>query len=140
MQIYFARSIRGAHRQDDNLTFNTIVNAIREAGHVPALDTKLPEHLYEPMMPEDRYVYRRDIYWLDHSQAMIAEVSNASLGVGYEIAYAKHVRHIPILALADKDRAVSAMIAGDLAIVYYRDIQDLAAQCREFMFREVKPV
>jgi 2'-deoxynucleoside 5'-phosphate N-hydrolase len=131
MQIYFARSIRGSHKSGDNVFFNAIVNTIKECGHVPALETK---PIQDPHgVDKNVYIYQRDIEWIDQSQAMIAEVSNASLGVGYEIAYAKHVRQIPILAVARTGVNVSAMIQGSLPMVWYTYMPELARHVRAFL-------
>jgi len=135
MQIYFARSIRGGHNEGDATTYFAIIKAIKDAGHLPALEAPASPANF---IDRNEYIYQRDIEWLDTSQAMIAEVSNPSLGVGYEIAYAELIRGIPILTLAVKDTNVSAMIAGNFDVVYYRDSQDLAAQCREFLNQLVK--
>jgi hypothetical protein len=130
MQVYFARSIRGQHSQGEQVMFKAIVDAIKAGGHVPALEVKAT---LRPPVERDRYIYERDIEWIDGSQAMIAEVSNPSLGVGFEIAYAMHVRKIPILAVALKDTAISAMIAGCLEVCYYRDTSHLAAMVEAFL-------
>ncbi len=62
----------------------------------------------------DAYIYERDLHWLDRADALIAEVSSPSLGVGYELSYALHVRRIPSLCLCHRDvRSLSAMVSGN---------------------------
>ena len=39
-----------------------------------------------------RQVYERDMAWLAECEAVVAEVTTPSLGVGYEIAEALHLR------------------------------------------------
>jgi hypothetical protein len=131
MQIYFARSIRGQHAEGEKVYFKAIVDAIKKCGHVPALETKVGVRVLNHVS-QDQFIHDRDIEWIDGSQAMIAEVSNPSLGVGYEIAYAKHVRKIPIMAVAFKDTKVSAMISGGLEVLFYRDTSDLTAWIEAF--------
>ena len=41
-------------------------------------------------MPEGE-IYRRDIQWISECDMVIAEVTNPSLGVGYEMAYAESI-------------------------------------------------
>jgi len=63
---------------------------------------------------EDAYIYTRDIFWLDLADVLVAEVSGPSLGVGYEISYAIHVRKLPVLCLLNRDvLSFSAMIGGN---------------------------
>jgi hypothetical protein len=65
---------------------------------------------------------------------MIAEVSNPSHGVGYEIAYARHITKIPVFAVAFKDTdRISAMISGRLDVQFYRGCADLSAMVEEFL-------
>jgi hypothetical protein len=134
MIVYFARSIRGAHSKGDPSVHDTITTAIKDCGHVPALE--LPTTV--PDKPEwlEAYIYARDINWLNSSGAMIAEVSNPSLGVGYEIAYAQLVRRMPILCLARVGVKVSAMIAGSgLAVQPYNTSDQLIGIVKTFLNR-----
>lgn len=117
MNIYFARSLRGDRKDNDVDTHLEIKRAIKEAGHHPQFD--LPVYVKRVGLTDEQYIYRRDIDWIDQCHAMIAEVSNVSHGVGYEIAYAKHVRRIPILLLAERGTLVSAMLSGDLPVWGY---------------------
>jgi nucleoside 2-deoxyribosyltransferase len=60
-------------------------------------------------------IYERDIRQIDSSEAMVAEVTIPSLGVGYEIAYAIS-KQMPVLCLYDTEKQahrLSAMIAGN---------------------------
>jgi hypothetical protein len=62
----------------------------------------------------DDYIYSRDMHWLDRADALVAEVSAPSLGVGYEISHALHVCKIPVLCLVHAGvQNLSAMIAGN---------------------------
>lgn len=129
--IYFARSIRGDHGIADKETNRAIYEAIKTNGHTPALD--LPPIRRETAWEWDTFIFQRDLVWIDQSQAMIAEVSHASLGVGYEIAYAYHVRRIPILFLLEKESRTSAMISGGHELYLYRDLADLENGIRDFL-------
>ncbi len=132
MQVYFARSIRGQHAAGEKIFFKLIADTIKKRGHVLAMETPVDRSLYAHL-DENSFIYERDIEWLDNSQAMIAEVSNPSLGVGFELCYALWQLKIPILAVASKDTNVSAMVAGSLDVFFYRDRSDLEAQIEAFL-------
>lgn len=77
------------------------------------------------LLTGDPYIYQRDIYQIQHCDILIAEVTDPSHGVGYEIAYAKHVQNIPILLVCLKGTQVSAMLTGGLEVIEYRDLSHL---------------
>lgn len=104
---------------------------IKECGFKPQFE--LPVTIKRLELEYNAYVYKRDLAWIDQCGAMIAEVTNPSHGVGYEIAYAKHVRQMPILCVAVKDTSVSAMIAGDIKVYGYRDSADCFDLIRTFL-------
>lgn len=137
MNVYFARSIRGQHTERDEIINNLIVSIIKELGHTPALE--LPTITDDGRGPMNRYIYRRDLAWINQSQAMIAECSNASLGVGYEIAYARHVRNIPVLVIVRGDVRLSAMIAGadGIDMFYYGTDDNIRQGVEAFLKDEV---
>ncbi len=64
----------------------------------------LTEHVVQPDVLEleknftAEQIYSRDIEWLRACDCVIAEVSNPSLGVGYEICYALRIDK-PVLCL-----------------------------------------
>ena len=57
-------------------------------------------------------MYSRDTTWIQESDALSAEVSVPSHGVGYEIGYALGL-DMPVLALYKAGRKVSKMISGN---------------------------
>lgn len=59
----------------------------------------------------EQEIYARDLGLLEKSDALIAEVTVPSTGVGYEICRAL-VRKIPVLCLHMPDVAVSSMVLG----------------------------
>lgn len=131
MYIYFARSIRGDRTEMDEVINKMVVATIRGCGHRPQFD--LPINILRVGLTQDEYIYQRDLYWLDKCDAVIAEVSNASTGVGYEIGYAKYERHIPIQFVARADAHVSAMINGGFEIARYDSIDALYGPLKAFM-------
>lgn len=70
----------------------------------------------------DAEIYERDMALLERADALVAEVSAPSLGVGYEIGTCRE-RDVPVLCLARTDaQGVSAMVAGDYGLTLKRYI------------------
>lgn len=84
----------------------------------------------------DEYIYERDMSWLKESDFVVAEVSTPSLGVGYEIGYAVHVKK-PVLCLYKEgaEHQLSAMISGcaELHVICYKEIEELKDPIEEFI-------
>jgi nucleoside 2-deoxyribosyltransferase len=111
MNIYFSCSLTGG-RQDESV-YGLIVDYLLEHRHeVPTAHLARPEVMHLERVVDPAEVYRRDIQWIDDCQAMIAEVSTPSHGVGYEIAYAL-AQEKPVLCLHQEKRSVSKMITGN---------------------------
>ena len=114
MNIYFAGSIRGG-RQDVCL-YGTIIHAIQQRGH-----TVLTEHIGNPdyvsSAPDD-VIYRTDTDWILSSDCVIAECTQPSLGVGYELAFAE-AHEKPVYILYNAKAHLSAMLAGNPAFHLY---------------------
>jgi len=111
MNIYFACSITGG--REFEAVYQVIVHALVEAGHqVPTA------HLAESNVPtreaaiNPQDVYARDVAWIHNCDALIAETSIPSHGVGYEIGFALG-NGKPVLALYQEDRKISKMISGN---------------------------
>lgn len=136
MNIYFACSIVGG-RQDEAI-YMQLVEALQGDGHeVPTAILAGPEvGTLESRAHPAREVYLRDTAWIEAADAMIAEISTPSHGVGFEIAYALH-RAKPVLALHDENRMVSKMITGNnmpgLRVNAYRDLAHAITQMAEFL-------
>jgi nucleoside 2-deoxyribosyltransferase len=81
-----------------------------------------------------RDVYERDAEWVRNCDALIAEVSVPSHGVGYEIAFAlAHGK--PVLCIAESTRRVSKMITGNSALRFevYSDLDEAAQKIGDFL-------
>jgi len=126
-KIYVAGAIRGGQDFRDN--YQALIETIEARRDCVALaEMSLVGRAVK--LKEDEAIYRRDRAWLDEADAMVAEISSPSLGVGYEIAYALHVRRIPLLALRHASvRRSSAMVEGNgsplLQIRSYDSSEDL---------------
>ena len=83
-----------------------------------------------------REVYERDVAWIRACDALIAEVSVPSHGVGYEIGFALG-QGKPVLCLAQSGVTVSKMITGNshsgLQVKTYRDVTEGINFIREFL-------
>jgi nucleoside 2-deoxyribosyltransferase len=125
MKIYFACSIRGG--RDDAELYGELARYIKTKATLLTeifADGQLTAH---GMNKPSKDIWATDIAWVKESNAIIAEVTNPSLGVGYEIAKAEEWNK-PVLALFrdDNTRKLSAMIDGSptTRVVYYRTLED----------------
>lgn len=124
MKFYFAGAIRGG--RDKIQTFIKINEVLKKYGQV------LDEHVANPNVNviEQNHslseIYNRDIRWIKTCDMVVAEVSTASLGVGYECCYAEQLC-IPVIVLCDKNVNISAMIGGNpyFDLIYYNNDEDL---------------
>lgn len=111
-KIYFAGSIRGG--RDFAHLYGKIIERIQANNiclteHIGQADLNLKEQ----GRTNDAKIYNQDTAWLRESDMVVAECSNASLGVGYELAYAES-RHIPCHIYYNKSKTqLSAMLTGN---------------------------
>lgn len=111
MQIYFAGSIAGGRKFLD--TYTKLVHYLQEKGHkIPTEHIINPDVLNFEKQSTAEEIYSRDVEWLAESVALIAEISNPSLGVGYEIGYALNLNK-PVLCLYEEGIFLSRMITGN---------------------------
>ena len=113
MNIYYATSIRGASDENSSRINSLIINMLKNYGNV------LTEHfanLDKTVEGEteltDKQIHDRDIDWIKKSGVIVAEVTNPSLGVGYEIARGLEMGKKVICLKANNGKRLSAMIAG----------------------------
>ncbi len=122
MKIYFSGSIRGG-RQDAAL-YRELINELGKYGQV------LTEHIGAETLDEqlsDEQIYETDMNWLRESDIIIAEITTASLGVGYEIGEARALgKRIVCLYRPDVTPRPSAMITGapDIELFPYSGIEE----------------
>ncbi|XP_064402869.1 5-hydroxymethyl-dUMP N-hydrolase-like [Halichondria panicea] len=125
LKIYFAGSIR-AGRADAHI-YAKIVDILKKYGSV------LTEHVGNPNMTEkgdvlltDKEIHDRDVDWLKQSDVLVAEVTQVSLGVGYEIGRAVAMgKKTLCLYRPQPDKRLSAMVRGsaDITVVDYSEVQ-----------------
>lgn len=118
-KIYFGCSIAGG--RDHAHVYQDIVDYIKAAGaHVLSeifADSSIKAHKGPTPHLTALETWTRDTKWLNEADAVIAEVTTPSLGVGYELGRAEELSK-PILALfyKDSDRRLTPMITGNPAI------------------------
>ncbi len=135
MRIYFGCSITGGRGQESE--YQQIVRILIDDGHqVPTAHLSQPDVMDLEKVVDPVEIYNRDIQWIDNCQAMIAEVSTPSHGVGYEISYALTSQK-PVLCLHQSGIRVSKMITGNknplLQVKNYRSTEEFPALIRDFL-------
>ena len=127
MKVYFAGSIRGG-RDDQQKYFELIeflatkVEVLTEHAGNSKVDSRGEK------ITTDQKIFKRDMHWLQSCDAMIAEVTKPSLGVGYEIGIAEKLGK-PILCLFNEKNTkfrLSAMLSGNpqIQVSYYPSLHD----------------
>ncbi|MGA9533483.1 MAG: nucleoside 2-deoxyribosyltransferase [Anaerolineales bacterium] len=122
MNIYFSCSLTGG--RSDEAVYMHIVDHLVANGHdVPTAHLARPEVMKLERVVEPNDVYARDVDWIEGCDALIAEVSTPSHGVGYEIALALTLSK-PVLCCHRRGVPVSKMITGnDSAGLVVRDYE-----------------
>lgn len=111
MKIYFSCSITGGRAEES--AYQAIVHFLEEIGHeVPTAHLSSPSVMDLEKVVDPVDIYERDMAWLKECDAVVAEVSSPSHGVGYEIAYALSLRK-PVLCCYQRGKTVSKIITGN---------------------------
>jgi hypothetical protein len=125
--IYFSGAISAG--RDDIATYRLMVEALVADGYRVIAGAVTADHIGdhgETLGSQE--ICARDLRWIDEAELLVAEVSTPSLGVGYEIAYARYVRRIPVICLwrAGRTKRCSAMIAGDpgIRLIEYAEVEN----------------
>lgn len=132
--IYFSGSITGG--REDVALYRQLIDALEADGHRVLAGAVAAEHIGDGgealARPE---IFARDIRWLDECDLVVAEVSTPSHGVGYEIAYARWARRLPVIALFRpvRTKRPSAMIGGDpeIRLLEYENAADVLESLRQ---------
>jgi nucleoside 2-deoxyribosyltransferase len=135
LNIYFSCSITGG--RNDQGIYKLLVDQLTNWGHeVPTAILASPKVMDYENSVEPEVVYRRDVKWVEDCDALIAEVSTPSHGVGYEIALALLLKK-PVLCCYQKGRKVSKMITGNdmptLQLATYETEDQLLNKVEEFL-------
>jgi nucleoside 2-deoxyribosyltransferase len=135
MKLYFSCSLTGG-RQDQPM-YAALVKHLLSLGHeVLTAHLASPEVMAEEAVVDPVAVYQRDIGWVEACDAVIAEVSTPSHGVGYEVAYALY-QGKPVLCCYRAGAQVSKMIIGNtmprIMVRAYRDEAEAIGILEEFL-------
>ena len=135
MQIYFSCSITGGRSEEK--TYQKIVATLEEEGHhVPTAHLATPQVMELEAVVDPVDIYRRDMQWLDEADAVVAEVSTPSHGVGYEIARALQ-QGKPVFCCFQSQKRVSKIITGNtspgLVLAPYSSDEEVIGLLRQFL-------
>ena len=114
-KVYFACAIRAG---GDTSNYRALLASIKSASGDILSEIFVNDAIQYGGSPlPEPAIYKRDITMIQEADVIIAEVTNPSLGVGYELGYAESLKK-PILCLFDtaSERKLSAMILGNPAI------------------------
>jgi nucleoside 2-deoxyribosyltransferase len=135
MKLYFSGSISGGREHE--AIYRHLVARLQAQGH-----DVLSAHVADPVALEaekdlpPRKVFERDVNWVRDCDAMIAEVSTPSLGVGYEVALAVQLGK-PVLCVYRSGIRLSKMISGNtapsLTVAMYSTLAELDEQVDAFL-------
>jgi hypothetical protein len=117
MKIYLACTVRGD--RGGVAAGRAIAARLQEHGHDVLTTHLLADDVDEAesaLTPAD--VFRRDLEWLDTCEALVAEASGSSYGVGFEVGYvlgraAQTGQQVVLLYDAARRDKVSRLIAGN---------------------------
>jgi len=135
MNIYFACSITGGREFES--VYRDLTAAMLADGHeVPTAHLAASTVVELEAVVSPGEVFQRDVTWIEAADALIAEVSVPSHGVGYEIGYALNAGK-RVLCLSREGRKVSKMVSGNphphLQVRTYKDNQEAIALVRGFI-------
>lgn len=139
MDIFFSGSIRGG--RDDAALYREVIDMLEGHGdvlteHVGADDVEAKE---AAVGLSDGDIYQQDVAWLRQADAVVAEVTTPSLGVGYELGRAV-AWGTPVLCLyrPGGEHDLSAMVRGndDVTVEEYAEPDELEPVLTTFFDRQ----
>jgi len=137
-KVYFAGSIRGGRA--DASVYALMIRRIQET------DIVLTEHVgdlaisvMEQGRSSDAAIYEQDTAWLRECDLVIAECTNPSLGVGYELAYAEHHNKPCYIFYRKAQTELSAMLTGNpyYHICSYDTQEELLSQLSKVLEQQI---
>jgi 2'-deoxynucleoside 5'-phosphate N-hydrolase len=138
LKIYFACSITGGREFEP--IFQALVNSMLADGHeVPTAHLAESSVRELELIIQPKEVYHRDVAWIREADALVAEISTPSHGVGYEIGFALGLGK-PVLACHRSDRRISKMISGNpdgnLVVKSYNEPEEALRILHEFLSQQ----
>ena len=126
MKIYFAGSITGG--RDDQGLYLEIIKLLTNYGEV------LTEHIGDAVVTDAGesldvgLIFSRDVGWLESADVVVAEVTQVSLGVGYELGIAEKLgkKVLCLYRPREDGNRLSAMILGNkhFSVQAYKTLED----------------
>lgn len=135
MNIYFACSITGG-REFESM-YQAITKALLADGHeVPTAHLADPGVRAREAVVNPGDVFERDTAWIRSCDALVAEVSTPSHGVGFEVAYALNLNKA-VLCVYRQGQSISKMLTGNshprLRMRSYHDPEEAVVLIRSFL-------
>jgi nucleoside 2-deoxyribosyltransferase len=135
MKIYFSGSISGG-REHEAIYQHLVAGLQAQGHHVLSAHVADPNALEVEKDLPPRKVFERDVNWVKECEAMVAEVSTPSLGVGYEYGLAVQLGK-PVLCVYRSGVRLSKMITGNpapnLTVTTYATIAELDERVDAFL-------
>ncbi len=137
MKIYYAAAIRGVNEIDNSGLNKRIIESLQKNGH-----EVLTEHISDELIRivgelnlTDIQIHDRDMKWVADADVIIAEVSNPSLGVGYEIGRALEMGKRILCLYGTQTRRLSAMIRGSekITVTDYKTSEEAIRIINEYL-------
>ncbi len=135
MNIYFCGSICGGRNDAD--IYSSLISHLKTRG------TVLTEHVGDESIINrrdrklsDTEIHARDLEWLLSSDVVVAEVTQPSLDVGYEVGRAvENEKDVLCLYRPQEGRRLSPMIAGCAAVQVreYHTLEEAKAHIDDFL-------
>ncbi len=119
MKIYFAGAVGGELNED-------IISLLSEFGEVLTDQEEIID---------SAYTYERHMELISQADFVVAEISESTLEIGYEIGIAESLdKKILCLYREQEDRKLSAMILGNrkLSIASYESLEDISNCLQDF--------
>lgn len=125
MKIYFAGSITGG--RNDQQIYLEIIKILSQYGDV------LTEHIGNSIITDDgeqldvSSIFSRDVGWLEQADLVVAEITQTSMGVGYELGIAEKLGKKVICLYRPKEKRISAMVLGNsyFKVYSYKDLGEV---------------
>lgn len=137
MNIYFSCSITGG-RADEEVYQLLVAEMLRQGHTVPTAHLSSSKIVELETVVDPEEIFQRDMGWLEGCDAVVAEVSTPSHGVGYEIAVGLNLKK-PVFCCYRKGRRVSKIITGNnsatLSVHEYASDGELLSRLDEFLAR-----
>ena len=133
LTIYFAGAISGG--RGDVAHYREIIAALEADGHRVLAGAVAAENVgADGERLESQAIFDRDLAWIAEADAIVAEVSMPSTGVGYEIATARYRFEIPVICLYRPayTKRCTAMVSGDTGIelIEYSETAEMLGRLR----------